>query len=142
MPDIRHSIQIDSTPDKIYPLVATAHGFGQWWAADTTELGRAVELGFFNRATVYRLRLKSGKPPTQAEWMCETGDEWAGTRIDFHLEANKAGTLLHFTHGGWRSESEYFVSCNTTWGELMYRLKAAAAGKSRGPLFSRDGLGY
>jgi len=142
MADIRHSIQIASKLENIYPLVATAHGFGEWWAADITESDGAAELGFFNRATVYRLRLKSGKLPMQAEWICETGDEWTGTRIDFHLEANKSGTLLRFTHGGWHSETEYFISCNTAWGELMYRLKAAAEGHSRGPLFSRDGLGY
>jgi hypothetical protein len=142
MPDIRHSVQIASKPESIYPLVATAHGFAKWWAADFSESGGAVELGFFNRATVYRLRLKGSKPPAQAEWACETGDEWNGTRIEFHLEANKSGTLLRFTHGGWRSETEYFISCNTTWGELMYRLKAAAEGHPRGPLFLRDSLRY
>jgi len=36
----------------------------------------------------------------------------------------------------------YFISCNTTWGELMYRLKAAAEGKTVAPLFSATGLAY
>jgi hypothetical protein len=49
---------------------------------------------------------------------------------------------LHFTHGGWRSESAYFISCNTTWGELMYRLKAVAEGKSPGPLFRAADIAY
>jgi hypothetical protein len=75
----------------------------------------AVQLGFFNRATVYRLRLEVDKPPLRAEWMCETGDEWSGTRIVFRLEGRGSGALLRFTHGGWRSETDYFVSCNTTW---------------------------
>ena len=39
--------------------------------------------------------------------------------------------LLAGYRGGWLSETEYFMTCNTTWGELMYRLKAAAEGKSR-----------
>jgi len=30
----------------------------------------------------------------------------------------------------------------TIWGELMYRLKAEAEGKARGPLFTSDGMGY
>jgi hypothetical protein len=49
---------------------------------------------------------------------------------------------LRFTHGGWRSETDYFLNCNTTWGELMYRLKAAAEGKPRGPLFLASDLAY
>ena len=42
MPDIQHSIQIAAKPAVIYPLVATAKGFGQWWATDVTESGGAV----------------------------------------------------------------------------------------------------
>ncbi len=142
MADIKHSIQISAKPEQIYPLVATARGFGQWWATDITEPGGAVELGFFNRATVYRLRLKVDQPPAHAEWVCETGDEWDGTRIAFHTLATKLGTLLRFTHADWRSESDYFLSCNTTWGELMYRLKAVAEGKTPEPLFSVGGMAY
>jgi predicted ester cyclase/quinol monooxygenase YgiN len=139
--EIKHSIQIAATPEQIYPLVATAKGFGQWWATDITEPAGVVDLAFFNRATVYRLRPIAAQPPTQAEWICETGDEWSGTRIAFELEAVKSGTVLRFKHAGWRAEGNYFVSCNTTWGELMFRLKDAAEGKARGPLFSREGMG-
>ena len=82
------------------------------------------------------------KPPSNAEWVCETGDEWSGSHITFRLEDTKSGTLLHFTHGGWRSESAYFISCNITWGELMYRLKAVAEGKSPGLLFRAADIAY
>jgi uncharacterized protein YndB with AHSA1/START domain len=142
MADIKHSVPIAAQPEAIYPLVATAKGFCQWWAADVTENAGAVELGFFKRATVYRVRLKVDKAPIHAEWVCETGDEWNGTRIVFRLEAGKSGTLLRFTHGGWKAETDYFVACNTTWGELMYRLKAVAEGKKRGPLFLAEELAY
>jgi len=142
MPDIQHAIQIASKPETVYPLIATAKGFSQWWASDISESGGAVDLGFFNRATVYRLRLQAGQPPVQAEWICESGAEWSGTRIAFRLEARGAGTLVRFRHAGWQAETEYFVSCNTTWGELMFRLKAAAEGKPRGPLFGANDLAY
>jgi hypothetical protein len=139
MADIRHAIQIAAAEEKIYPLVATAKGLGAWWAADITEPAGAVELGFFNRTTIYRLRSIIQQPSTNAEWVCESGDEWCGTRLSFQIGAAKSGTLLRFTHAGWRAESEYFTSCNTTWGELMFRLKAAAEGKTPGPLFTREG---
>src|SRR2546427_374093 len=111
MVDINHSVQIAAKPEVIYPLIATAKGFGQWWAEDITEPPGAVELGFFNRTSVYRLRLKVNKSPAQAEWACETGAEWTGTQIIFRLEARESGTLLHFTHGGWEAETDYFISC-------------------------------
>jgi hypothetical protein len=140
--DIKHSVPIAAKAEAIYPLVATAKGFRQWWATDVTEPAGAVELGFFKRATVYRVKLKTDKAPAHAEWVCETGDEWNGTRIIFRLEAAKSGSVLRFTHGGWKAETDYFVSCNTTWGELMYRLKAVAEGKTPGPLFLAADMAY
>ena len=102
-----------------------------------------MELGFFNRQTLYRLRLQSNQPPDQVEWLCESGKEWSGTRLVFRLDQKDGNnTLVRFAHAGWASETDYFVSCNTTWGELMFRLKAAAEGKSRGPLFLADSLAY
>jgi hypothetical protein len=142
MADIEHAIQIAAKPETIYPLFATAGGFGKWWATDIVEEGGAVELGFFNRATTYRLRLYANHPPSETEWVCDTGDEWNGTHLRFRIEAGKSGSVLRFSHSGWRGETDYFVMCNTTWGELMYRLKAVAEGKTASPLFSREGLGY
>jgi uncharacterized protein YndB with AHSA1/START domain len=142
MADLAHAIQISAPAEAVYPLVATAAGLAQWWAADVTEQNGAVELGFFNRHTLYRLRAQAQELPRRAEWLCETGAEWEGTRLVFALEPQGAGTRVRFTHAGWRSETDYFVSCNTTWGALMLRLKAAAEGKSPGPLFLKDGMGY
>ena len=99
MPDIQHSIQVAASPEAVYPLVATAKGFEQWWAADVTESAGAVELGFFKRATTYRLRLTIDKPPIEAQWICETGAEWSGTQIVFRLQGRGAGTVVQFTHG-------------------------------------------
>ncbi len=142
MPDIQHAIQIAAPPEAIYPLVSTAAGFGQWWAADVTEPDGCVELGFFNRITIYRLRPLAREPGKQAEWLCETGSEWIGTYLRFRLETVKSGLLLRFTHADWKSETDYFTSCNTTWGELMFRLKAAAEGKSPGPFFRMNDTAY
>jgi hypothetical protein len=145
MPTIRHSIAIDASPERIFPFVSSGHGFKQWWAADVTEdVPRdLVILGFFNRATVYNLHPARIVEPTLAEWACRSGEEWNGTALLFDLLApNKGRTLLRFSHLDWRAETDYFVSCTTTWGELMFRLKAAVEGKTPGPLFTADAMAY
>jgi hypothetical protein len=145
MPTIKHSIPIEASPEQIFPLVSSGHGFSQWWAADVTEdvPRTVVSLGFFNRATVYNLQPVRIVAPRDAEWACESGEEWNGTKLIFHLAEQKPGrTLLRFSHADWRTETDYFVSCTTTWGELMFRLKAAAEGKTPGPLFSATGMAY
>lgn len=142
MAQIRHSITIDSPPDKVYPLVATARGLSKWWAADATERDGMVVLGFFKRATVYDLKLTKDAEPLEVEWSCLSGQEWKGTRICFSMTSTGGKTIVKFAHADWNGETDYFVSCTTTWGELMFRLKAVAEGKSPGPLFSSDGLAY
>jgi hypothetical protein len=143
MPSIKHAISIDAPPDKIFPLISSGEGFGRWWAADVTQVSPdAVELGFFERQTIYRLHRARSVPPTEVEWLVTSGKEWKDTRILFRLNTTKSGSQLQFTHADWRNDTDYFVSCNTTWGELMFRLKAAAEGKHPGPLFRKDGFGY
>jgi hypothetical protein len=144
MPDIKHSISIGAEPHLVYPLVACGEGFAQWWASDVMEDKQAgtVELGFFKRATVYGLKPIQLVASRQAHWLCETGKEWAGTRLLFDLEPDRKNTLLRFTHGDWHAETDYFVSCTTVWGELMFRIKATAEGQAPGPLFVAAGLAY
>ncbi len=144
MPDIRHSISIAASPERIFPLISTGRGFSQWWAADVTEAAKdgILDLGFFNRSTVYRLRPARIVASSEAEWLCLSGKEWDGTRISFKLTPSGVATMLQFAHADWRSETDYFISCNTTWGELMFRLKSTAEGKTPGPLFSAAGLAY
>jgi uncharacterized protein YndB with AHSA1/START domain len=143
MPDITHHILIEAPATTIFPLVATGAGLSQWWAEDVIQApDGSVELGFFNRATVYRLRPQTQLAPTRATWVCETGKEWADTRLMFELLPRGTGTGLRFTHSGWRQASEYFVSCNTTWGGLLFRLRAVAQGRGDGPLFRKSGLAF
>jgi len=134
-------IQISASAETVRRFAATAEGVAEWWASDVTETDGTVELGFFNRQTIYRLKPQRNDS-SGVEWLCESGNEWAGTRLIFVLEDKGGSTQVRFTHAGWASDTDYFVSCTTTWGELMFRLKAAAEGKSRGPLFLPSSLAY
>jgi len=140
MPDIRHAIQIDVPAVQVHPLISSGSGLSKWWAEDMTICADGtVGLGFLNRATVYALKLVRNVSPSEAEWLCLSGKEWKGTTLSSHLSESKGQTLLRFTHANWEVDTDYFVSCNTTWGALMFRLKAVAEGKSAGPLFSMTG---
>ncbi len=142
MADMTHSIQIASPLERVYPLVASGNGFSQWWAADVTESRGIVDLGFFNRNTIYRLKPELIEARRQSALALPIRAGVEGTRLLFDVTASGKNTLLRFTHAGWRAETDYFVACTTTWGELMFRIKAAAEGKAPGPLFSAGGMAY
>ena len=143
MADIKHLIEIKASPETVYSLVGTPQGLSKWWAEDVfDDTTDACSLGFFNRQTIYKLRIASRTPNARVIWNSETGKEWAGTTIDFSLEPRGAGALVRFSHSKWAAETDYFTSCNTAWGELMHRIMAAAEGRTGGPLFKKSGFGY
>jgi hypothetical protein len=141
MADIRHSIPIDARPEGVATLVSSAEGLAAWWAEDVMRVpgADALELGFFDRTTVYRL---VPVPEQDAiRWHCETGREWAGTDLVFRVRRAGERTQLDFAHERWAEDTPYFVSCNTVWGHLMFRLKEAAEGAAGArPLFTKSGM--
>jgi hypothetical protein len=142
MPDIHHRLNVDAPTDALHRLVSTAAGLREWWAEDVEASpdGR-VTLGFFNRTTTYQLRLLQNETD-RVVWRCETGKEWQGTDLMFTLERDRSSVILDFVHANWREVTPYFVSCNTTWGGLMFRIRSAAEHKRPGPLFAQNSLGY
>jgi hypothetical protein len=139
MPDIQHAIVIDAPVERILPLVSSADGFSRWWAEDVTADAstKAVDLGFFNRTTTYRLTPEADRDATR--WRCTTGQEWAGTTLTFRLVPQGKQTRLEFGHEGWAERTPYFVSCTTMWGHLMFLLKDAAERGGAHPYFTRSG---
>src|SRR5262245_39002543 len=106
MPDLHHAIQIGAAPEVVYALVATGRGFTKLWAEDVVDTTDGAELGFFKRTTIYRLKQLASSAPASVEWACETGKEWAGTRLLFRLEARGASTFVRFTHADWEANTD------------------------------------
>jgi uncharacterized protein YndB with AHSA1/START domain len=142
MPDIHHSIVINASPEAVHSLVSTADGLRQWWAEDVEpQADGTLSLGFFNRNTIYRLRSLE-RSATRIAWRCETGKEWEGTDLVFTIQLQAKGVVLDFVHANWQAATPYFVSCTTTWGGLMFRIRSAAEGHGAGPLFAKNSLAY
>jgi uncharacterized protein YndB with AHSA1/START domain len=137
MVDIKHQIPIDATPEKVYAALATQAGLRGWWTADAEaeeKAGGKAEFGFDKRAVVFRMTVERLDPGSQVVWRCH-GDpaEWNGTVLSWDIVRADGLTMLRFTQSGWDAVTDFYAMCNTTWGELMYRLKDYAEGKNPGP---------
>jgi hypothetical protein len=62
--------------------------------------------------------------------------EWNGTTQTWTIAPDGAGSVLHFVHGNWRAMTDMCAMCNTTWGQLMHRLKAHAETGRPEPLWT------
>ena len=137
MAELKHQIPIKTTPAKVFAALATQAGLRGWWTAETNaeeRVGGKAEFGFDRRGMVFRMRIEELAPGKRVVWSC-SGDhpEWAGTTLTWDIAAENGSTVLRFTHGGWKSVTDFCAACNSTWGELMYRLKDFLEGKKPGP---------
>jgi uncharacterized protein YndB with AHSA1/START domain len=127
MAELRHQISINASAEKIYAAITTSAGLAGWWTADSKaddRIGGKAEFGFEKRRMVFRMTIETLEREKRVVWRCH-GDhpEWEGTTLTWSIARENDATVLRFTHGGWKSMSDYCVMCNSTWGELMYRLK-------------------
>jgi uncharacterized protein YndB with AHSA1/START domain len=128
MTDLFHNVPINAAPDKVYAAIATQAGMQGWWTRDTTmtaKVGGKAEFGFDNRGMVFRMTDDDLKPNRSVRLNC-SGDhpEWAGTTLEWRVEPTPDGSVLKFIHRGWRETTDFASSCNSMWGQLMFRLKA------------------
>jgi uncharacterized protein YndB with AHSA1/START domain len=127
MTDFVHSVPIQASPERVFAAFGTEAGMKGWWTGDTTmtpKVGGNAEFGFDERQMVFRMRVDEISPGKTVRLSC-TGDhpEWAGTTLEWRVDAAADGSVLHFTHRGWRGVTDFAASCNSMWGQLIYRLK-------------------
>lgn len=137
MAEIKHQIGIQAVPERVYAALTTQDGLRGWWTADTRadeKAGGTAEFGFDRRGTVFRMHIDKLDPGKSVVWSCQGDDpEWTGTVLTWALSPDRGGTTLRFAHSNWKSLSDYCIMCNSTWGELMYRLKDYVEGRNPGP---------
>jgi uncharacterized protein YndB with AHSA1/START domain len=142
MADIRLQIAIAAAPEKILAALTSREGLRGWWTEDATaadEAGAVAEFGFFNRATVFRMRVDE-LAPTRVRWSCIGGpDEWIGTQVSFELDPAPAGaTTVRFVHSGWRAEDGMYPSATSTWLQIMPHLRRHVESGARQPYFTAE----
>jgi uncharacterized protein YndB with AHSA1/START domain len=137
MADLKHQIPIKASPQAVYAALATQEGLASWWTADTRadeRVGGKAEFAFDKRNAVFRMTIETLDPGKKVVWSCQ-GDnpDWAGATLTWTITPHEQGSMLQFTHGGWKSANDFFAICNSTWGELMYRIQAYLEGRKPCP---------
>ncbi len=143
MADLLHEISIQAEPQVVYEAWTTAQGLASWWTKDAriADAMGGVNVFVFNAGNIeFHFRVDEQIPGERVRWTGIAADkmpeEWVDTRIEVDITGSEETTRLQFGHKNWKSTEGMYGLCNTTWGELMYRLRDYCEGKGRGPLFS------
>jgi len=129
MPDIRHRVVIAAPLDRIYEAVATPEGISEWWTRDGVRgdsvEGSKLEFYFGQPEPAAVVEVTRLDPVGHVDWSCVGGaDEWVGTTLSFDLTAQDDGTVVLFTHAGWRDPSEFMAHCSARWAYFLLSLKS------------------
>jgi uncharacterized protein YndB with AHSA1/START domain len=142
--DSLHEIAVGAPAAKVFQAWTTVEGLRAWWTADVTvprASGDLYVLRFDKGSVAFHFRVEEEVPDERLLWRGVEGSgmpaEWVGTKLDVRLSrASDGRTRMQFAHRDWRSAEGFYCVCNTTWGELVYRLRDWCEGRPRGPLFT------
>jgi uncharacterized protein YndB with AHSA1/START domain len=123
-----HSVTIEADADKIYKAISTGKGLASFWTQDShaePKIGSIAEFGFGGPRL--EMKVEELKPGRLVRWSSHDGfPEWVGTTVVWEIgPAQKGGSEVKFTHGGWPAELPQadLASVNYTWGRIVGRLK-------------------
>lgn len=156
MPNIRHTLLIGATAEKIYNAITNQEGLSAWWTPNSIAKAELNSIAHFPFGNDYYKEMKITELNTFEfiKWNCIKGDtEWVGTTISFTLKAStkkkllntnpeilgqveqqnsEDTTMLIFQHDDWKDYTPMFAECNYTWGQFLRSLKLLCeTGKGR-----------
>lgn len=127
MPDILHQLTIDAPASAVYRALTEPDGLAAWWTTDVDaepELGSVAEFGFFQRETVFRMRIEGLEEHRFVRWHCLAGHpEWEHTELTFDLSEEDGRTTLYFAHRGWESTDGILGTCSFDWARYLMSLQ-------------------
>ncbi len=126
MVSIKHLFHINASKEKIFEALTTIKGLSGWWTATTSgdsKVGGLIQFRFGDFGGP-DMQVKELKPGESVIWECVGGpEEWTGHIFSFHLDTNDGKTRVRFEQSGWKETSDFYASCNFSWGRYMESLR-------------------
>lgn len=127
MAEILHEVLIKASPSRVYRALTEQREFTHWLTTSAiTEpvVNTISEFTFDHGQTILRAKIVKLLPSRTIIWHCVSGfPEWIDTQITFELKQLDKGTLLLFSHRGWRSTAGTFAHFNFNWARYLMSLK-------------------
>lgn len=128
MTDILHLLSIHAPREAVYEAIATVAGIRNWFSRDAdleTRVGGSGEIRFAEGRRITRIEIGALEPPARVAWKVLSAPmpTWPDTTVEFEMQADDAGTTLHFAQRGFAQADDFFAMSATAWGCFLVSLK-------------------
>ena len=103
--DIVHSVDIETTSDRLYEAITTQKGLEGWWTPQVKAEPMVGALNEFHFAgTTLTFRVDKLEPARHIAWSSvQVPPDWEGTQVLFDITAEDDTVNLRFSHTGFAS---------------------------------------
>ncbi|MBT3344370.1 MAG: SRPBCC domain-containing protein [Gemmatimonadetes bacterium] len=121
MAEIKHRIQIHSSPSELYRALTDRDGLSRWWTpmveTDSRE-GSIAQFRFGDGEHGPDMEIRELAEDRCVAWQCVDGP-WKGHDFRFQIRPEEGDVVLLFEHSGWEDTSEFYMHCNAKWGFFL-----------------------
>lgn len=124
MPDIKLTVEINASPEKVYEALTEQKHLALWWTPECKVDSEEARFEFNPYGDYVVVNIEKLEPNKLVEWkvedsrMMKTG-EWNGTTITFEIVEKDRKTELSFVHKDWKEETECYKKCTNGWTHFI-----------------------
>jgi uncharacterized protein YndB with AHSA1/START domain len=123
--DIVHSVDIETTPDRLYEAITTQEGLAGWW---TPQVEAEPMMGALNEfhftGTTLTFRVDQLEPARHVAWSSvQVPPDWEGTQVLFDITPEDDTVNLRFSHTGFASTGGSFGVTSYSWAQYLRSIK-------------------
>jgi uncharacterized protein YndB with AHSA1/START domain len=123
--DIVHSVDIKTTPDRLYEAITTPKGLAGWWTPQVKAEPTTGALNeFYFEGTTLKFRVDKLEPVRRVVWSSiQVPPDWEGTHVLFDITPGDNTVNLRFGHMGFASTDGSFGVTSYSWAQYLRSIK-------------------
>jgi len=123
--DIVHSVDIETTPDRLYEAITTQQGLAGWWTPQVKAEPTVGALNEFHfEGTTLKFRVNTLESARHVGWSSvQVPADWEGTQVLFDILPQDDTITLRFSHIGFASPGGSFGVTSYSWAQYLRSIK-------------------
>lgn len=126
MHDIEFDVYIKASPEQVYRAVSDSTILIDWWPKTCIGVPKkGSEYNFFFEEPYdwYGTCIKAKENESFYIRITKSDEDWDNTIFGYQFDIHKEGTMVSFSHKGWKENNHHYRNSSYCWAVLLKGLK-------------------